>query len=111
MITELDKAVTLTVAGLGAVFLILFLIMLLTLLLKRALLLTPVREALTFAEPSAVKARSRRNDKELAAAAAVAATLTRQVAGGPGHAVSDSPWKGCGRGQLMRSWRRRTWRR
>jgi|GEM_PF-2944698 len=104
MITELDKAVTLTVAGLGAVFLILLLIMLLTLLLKRAL-------PLTAAEPAAAKARSRRNDKELAAAAAVAATLTHQVAGGPSQAVSDSRWKGYGRGQLAQSWRRRTWRR
>ena len=110
---DINEALTLTIAGVGAVFFILFLILGLTLLLKRVLPSGGPGVAATEAGEEEAS-QPDRNDKELAAVAAVAATLALdEGSGAPARpdTVSGSSWKRFGREQAMSSRGRRGWRR
>lgn len=114
---DMREAVVLTIAGVGAVFVILVLIQVLTLLMKRFIPAGQVPSLGTGEKATQENASSGRREKELAAVAAVAATLameeerrstpvmTPEGAGPPG-----SEWRRSGREQAMRSRGRRGWR-
>ena len=109
---DIGEALSLTVIGLGAVFFVLFLILAMTLLLKRVL---PSAKGSELPPESPQEgARSETNDKELAAVAAVAATLALDERDGPptqDSAVPGSTWRRYGREQAMSSRGRRGWRK
>jgi Na+-transporting methylmalonyl-CoA/oxaloacetate decarboxylase gamma subunit len=109
---DISEALSLTVIGLGAVFFVLFLILTMTLLLKRVLP-SPKSTELPPESPRE-SARPERNDKELAAVAAVAATLALDERDGPptqDGAAPGSAWRRYGRERAMSSRGRRGWRK
>ena len=112
---DIGEALSLTVIGLGAVFFVLFLILTMTLLLKRVLPSAKSPEPVPESPQEGASSESlESNRKEMAAVAAVVATLALDEQDSPptrDGAAPGSAWRRYGREQAMGSLGRRGWRR